>query len=448
MKKSTLLVLFAAATAMQGCRVYQPGSASRRAYVDRQQQTSDTAAPRKNAVRTSDTVTPVSVKPVASSSVKPVSASPVKPVAAAPVKPVQASSAPVASINAVSDYKGSSVTSAPRRTVAAAPAQPAPAPVYRPAPAAADTVNARPEYAGTNSGLTSSHTPGASIAAPAPRAAVAAADNYKIYTVQPGDSAGRIANANGMTLSEFTALNNISDANLIRVGQTVKVAVGRTPIAAPAPSRVDPVQPRSVATPSAVGEFHVVQEGECLSRIASQHGLTSAQLMEYNSLKDANHITVGQKLRLSPANGAAAPAPASAVSVPAPAQPAVPAVPAFPEHTEYSKVVTGEAAVPGTSSTIDDIMANGLIDAAPEPVAVPAPAPAPAPVPAVEPAAPAPAPAAPASADAPANTYTIGLNEDTYKVAEKFKCTPMDLRRLNPNCEFKPGDVIKIPGND
>jgi uncharacterized protein YkwD len=66
------------------------------------------------------------------------------------------------------------------------------------------------------------------------------------YVVQPGDTLGGIARANGTTVSSLATLNGISNPNLIRVGQvlvlTAKADAAPSPIAAApasAPSRAE-----------------------------------------------------------------------------------------------------------------------------------------------------------------------------------------------------------------
>ena len=45
-------------------------------------------------------------------------------------------------------------------------------------------------------------------------------------------------------------------------------------------------------------EFYVVKPGDCLSVIAKNYGTTVNQLVEWNGIKNANLINVGQKLRV------------------------------------------------------------------------------------------------------------------------------------------------------
>ena len=109
--------------------------------------------------------------------------------------------------------------------------------------------------------------------------------------MKAGDSAGAIANSNGMTLAEFAALNNLSDPNKLRVGQTVKVAAGRSALASGPASA--PAQ-----TAAAPAGCIVVQEGDSLSTLAARHGTTVKALMEANGISDANSIRAGRQLRL------------------------------------------------------------------------------------------------------------------------------------------------------
>jgi len=56
----------------------------------------------------------------------------------------------------------------------------------------------------------------------------------------------------------------------------------------------------SAAHASAGPLIHVVQRGETLSLIAQKYGITIDQLMQLNNLRNANRITVGQRLVIRP----------------------------------------------------------------------------------------------------------------------------------------------------
>src|SRR5208282_3432886 len=63
---------------------------------------------------------------------------------------------------------------------------------------------------------------GCGAAAPAPRYATALPGN-RTYTVQPGDTIYHIASRFGVSVSDLMAANGISDANGLRVGQTLVI---------------------------------------------------------------------------------------------------------------------------------------------------------------------------------------------------------------------------------
>jgi membrane-bound lytic murein transglycosylase D len=70
------------------------------------------------------------------------------------------------------------------------------------------------------------------------------------------------------------------------------------------------------ATPADAGTY-IVRRGDTLSAIAARTGVGAAQLMEFNSLRDQDHIFEGQRLRLAtaPAGGSVPPTAAAVASV-------------------------------------------------------------------------------------------------------------------------------------
>ena len=172
----SLLMTLMGAVFLQGCRTYQPGVSSSRRTIFSTPKTTETAQPIPAKVTTA------SQPSGSASSIRPVSVQP------RPVTPT--------------------ATSATVRPVSATPVtrtMPSPRPVT---PTVTSAVPAQPSRE----------------------------MNYRMYTVKSGDVAGRIANENGMTLKEFVELNNITNPNSLRVGQTVKIAAGRKPLSGRTPA--------------------------------------------------------------------------------------------------------------------------------------------------------------------------------------------------------------------
>jgi N-acetylmuramoyl-L-alanine amidase len=110
------------------------------------------------------------------------------------------------------------------------------------------------------------------------------------YKVRSGDTLGSIASKHGTSVSAIVQLNQLSNPNLIRIGQVLKVPAGSGGT--------------SVSAPAGGATTHVVRAGETLGTIASRYGIKVAQIVAANGIT-GDRIYVGQQLRLVPAAGAA-----------------------------------------------------------------------------------------------------------------------------------------------
>ena len=175
----------------------------------------------------------------------------------------------------------------------------------------------------------------------------------KEYVVKNGDSLGKIAYANGVTIKCLKEMNGLKTNN-IRIGQKLKVpaekpaaaepeaAAKQQPAAAPVkaaapaeavnaektvaaePAPAAPAAESAVATPEEkkpaeaapaveqvqettaaleAGEVktHTVKEGEDMVSIAIMYNVSPSAIMDLNDLKNTDTLTVGQVLKL-PAN--------------------------------------------------------------------------------------------------------------------------------------------------
>ncbi|MFN8464684.1 MAG: LysM peptidoglycan-binding domain-containing protein [Caldilineaceae bacterium] len=114
-------------------------------------------------------------------------------------------------------------------------------------------------------------------------AAGSTAGEAVVHIVQPGESLGQIAAEYGIDPVALADANNITNGNLIRVGQSLVI---------PGVTARQALEAR--------GERHIVQSGESLSMIAAQYGVSVEAIMAANSLDDPNTIVVGQELLIPP----------------------------------------------------------------------------------------------------------------------------------------------------
>ena len=103
------------------------------------------------------------------------------------------------------------------------------------------------------------------------------------YTVKSGDTLSAIANDFGVTVDQLVRWNNISNPNLITVGQILYFS-------------------DKSSSGSGSGITYVVQAGDTLSGIAARFGTTVAELVSLNNISDPNLIYVGQVLKI-PSSG-------------------------------------------------------------------------------------------------------------------------------------------------
>ena len=111
------------------------------------------------------------------------------------------------------------------------------------------------------------------------------------YTVKSGDTLSSIASSYNTTTSTLTSLNNLSNPNLIYVGQVLKVAGSSTSVSTSTSS--------SSASQATTSGTYTVKAGDTLSSIASSYNTTTAALASANSISNANLIYVGQVLKVT-----------------------------------------------------------------------------------------------------------------------------------------------------
>ncbi|MGT2866332.1 LysM peptidoglycan-binding domain-containing protein [Streptococcus fryi] len=105
------------------------------------------------------------------------------------------------------------------------------------------------------------------------------------YTVQSGDTLSGIAVRFGTTVSTLQSLNNISNPNLIQVGQVLIIRQG--------------VSSSGNSSSGTVTTSYTVQSGDTLSGIAAKFGTTVASIQSLNNISNPNLIYAGQVLRIT-----------------------------------------------------------------------------------------------------------------------------------------------------
>ena len=127
--------------------------------------------------------------------------------------------------------------------------------------------------------------------------------NAATITVRPGQTLSDIADDYGVSVRQLMQMNGIRNSNFVESG-----------------SRLTVPGPQVSAGPGR----HRVSRGETLSTIAGRYRVSSRDLMVVNNLRNANHVEVGQTLKL----------PSNAVIAKAKPKPApIRVVPGASQHT-------------------------------------------------------------------------------------------------------------------
>lgn len=140
------------------------------------------------------------------------------------------------------------------------------------------------------------------------------------YVVVQGDTLGKIAKKNGVTLKALEEANPGVVPTKLKVGQKLQIPAATAGTVAPAAAAMTGAETGPV--------IYTVKSGDTLSRIAKQYGTTYKAIQSENNLPTTS-IKVGQKLKIPAKAETAAPvatAPEPAPVAPAPVAPVTPPV--------------------------------------------------------------------------------------------------------------------------
>ncbi len=121
-----------------------------------------------------------------------------------------------------------------------------------------------------------------------------------IYRVRRGDTLGRISRRFGVRTGDIIAENNIRRPNRLRIGQVLTIPVLGSSIRSSNQSianrRPRDVPPPDPATHQAIS--YRIRRGDTLARISRRHGVSMANLQDWNKLNNPGDIIAGRSLTI------------------------------------------------------------------------------------------------------------------------------------------------------
>jgi peptidoglycan DL-endopeptidase LytF len=146
-----------------------------------------------------------------------------------------------------------------------------------------------------------------------------------VHVVQSGETLLQIALDAGTDTATVAALNGLGDANVLSIGQTLKVPA-KSSSGSAAASSVTAVRASTATAPS--GSSYTIVSGDNLWDVAQRYGTTTDAIVQLNHLDDAEHLSLGAVLSLpagaqpratATASSSTSASTASAQATPAPA---------------------------------------------------------------------------------------------------------------------------------
>ena len=118
------------------------------------------------------------------------------------------------------------------------------------------------------------------------------------YKVEKGDTLYSISRKYQITVAELRAANNLSESDVIKVGQKLKIpSADISNAAALATDNKATTSATTMSATKATKEYTVVK-GDTMYSISKKHGMTLAEFMALNGLDNSSVIKVGQKLKI------------------------------------------------------------------------------------------------------------------------------------------------------
>ncbi len=137
------------------------------------------------------------------------------------------------------------------------------------------------------------------------------------YKVEKGDTLYSISRKYQITVPELRAANNLSENDVIKVGQKLKIPSADISAAAALASdkKATTSSNASISATTKTKDYTVVK-GDTMYSISKKHGMTLAEFMALNNLDNSSVIKVGQKLKIADTKSVSAPENKSGVPEP------------------------------------------------------------------------------------------------------------------------------------
>lgn len=107
------------------------------------------------------------------------------------------------------------------------------------------------------------------------------------YTVKAGNTLSEIAQEYGTTVYEIAGLNDISNPNLIYVGEVLKIDIT---------NNLDTITSDQYETGHII---YTIKYGDTLTSIAQKYGVTIQSIVALNNIANPNLIYAGERLRIN-----------------------------------------------------------------------------------------------------------------------------------------------------